>query len=176
VRFSGRDELLVPPDGAFMLDINKKGALAPMGAEFHSDLTACRNDLDAARTQLLAILDRLSGADLERARRGGWTVQRVLEHVIWSELLYAKLVLHLRSQPGAEGDLPECKPDSLADARARLAASREALLTALDGVDEETFYRIGSIGHEEYSVISIIENTVSHDREHTGQIEAILAG
>jgi hypothetical protein len=99
----------------------------------------------------------------------------VLEHVIWSELLYAKLVRHLRSQPGAEGDMPDCRPDSLADARTRLASSREALLTALDGVDEETFYRMAKVGHEEYSVVSLLENTVSHDREHAGQIAAIVA-
>ena len=146
-----------------------------MTTEFDRDLANCRSELDAARAQLLAGLGAVSDADLERARRGGWTVQRVLEHVIWSELVYGRLVNHLRGQPGTQGDMPECKPDSVADARARLQASREALLAAIEGVDEDTFYRIGAIGHEEYSVISIIENTVSHDREHAEQIEAIVA-
>lgn len=146
-----------------------------MSSEFERDLANCRSELVAARAALLDGLGALSDADLERARRGGWTVQRVLEHVIWSELLYGRLVNHLRGQAGAQGDMPECKPESVDDARARLAASREALLGAIEGVDEDTFYRIGAIGHEEYSVISIIENTVNHDLEHTEQIETILA-
>ena len=81
-----------------------------MPTEFERDLAVCRSDLDAARAQLLDVLGRLRDADLERARRGGWTVQRVLEHVIWSELLYTKLIHHLRAHPGAEGDMPDCKP------------------------------------------------------------------
>jgi len=147
-----------------------------MTTEFDRDLTNCCSELDAARAGLLDGLGALSDGDLERARRGGWTVQRVLEHVIWSELLYTRLLCHLREQPGAQGDMPDCKPQSVADTRARLEASRQALLEAIEGVDEGTFYRMGTVGHEEYSVLSLLENTASHDREHTAQIRAIVAG
>jgi uncharacterized damage-inducible protein DinB len=116
----------------------------------------------------------LSDDDLERGRRGGWTVRRDLEHVIWSENLYGRLMLHLRGR-GAEGEMGDNTPSSVADAIERLAASRAALLAALDGVDEESFYRLQLIGHEEYSAISLLENTVNHDREHAAQVREILA-
>ena len=43
------------------------------------------------------------------------------------------------------------------------------------GVDEETFYRLGAVGHEEYSVLSLLENVALHDREHGPQVREILA-
>jgi uncharacterized damage-inducible protein DinB len=147
-----------------------------MSSEFERDLEVCREDIEGARATLLDVLGGLSDADLEASRRGGWTVRRVLEHVIWSELLYGRLVTHLRGLPVPPGDLPPCEPASVADAGARLDASRAALLAALDGVDEVAFYRLGTIGHEEYSVLSLLENTANHDREHTAQVQAIASG
>ena len=47
--------------------------------------------------------------------------------------------------------------------------------TAIDHVKEEDFYRLQTIGHEEYSVLSILENVASHDREHAEQIRKTLA-
>ena len=145
-----------------------------MSSEFERDLHEQSAALDAARADLIDTVSALADGDLERGRRGGWTVQRVLEHVIWSEHLYARLMLHLRGR-SAEGEIGEHTPSSVADALERLAAPRAALLAALDGVDEESFYRMQRIGHEEYSVISILENAVSHDREHTTQVREILA-
>ena len=145
-----------------------------MPAEFDRDLTFARQELDAARRELLPVVGALSDADLDRARRGGWAVRRVLEHVIESEWLYASLVAHLRGAP-APGDVVSGGPSSSAEAAQRLDASRRALLAALDGVDEESFYRLSAVGHEEYSIISVLENTANHDREHAGQVQAILA-
>jgi hypothetical protein len=34
---------------------------------------------------------------------------------------------------------------------------------------------VGRIGHEEYSVLSVLENAASHDREHARQIRSIAA-
>lgn len=55
-----------------------------------------------------------------------------------------------------------------------LAASRTTLMDALEGVGEDEFYTIGRIGHEEYSIMSILENARSHDHEHGGQLTEFL--
>ena len=145
-----------------------------MSDEFDHDLTRCREDLAAARQELLSIVRALSDADLEKSRRGGWTVRRVLEHVIESEWAYSRLAAHLRGLPVA-GDAIDALPSSAKDAADRLAASRAALLGAVGGVDEESFYRLAQVAHEEYSIISLLENTINHDREHGAQVQA-LAG
>lgn len=145
-----------------------------MATEFERDLATARRALDADRKALLGVVRALGDADLDRARRGGWTVRRVLEHVIWSEWLYARLLHHLPGQP-VPGDDVSGAPSSAADAAQRLDASRATLLRALDGVDEESFYRLQTIGHEEYSVVSLLENTAMHDREHADQVREILA-
>ncbi|MCH7719172.1 MAG: DinB family protein [Chloroflexi bacterium] len=144
-----------------------------MSDEFDRELTSAREELDAARRELLPVVSALSDGDLDRERRGGWAVRRVLGHVIESEWLYANLVAHLRGTP-APGDVVSGGPSSAADAAQRLDASRRALLSALDGVDEASFYRLSVVGHEEYSIISVLENTANHDREHAGQIQAIV--
>ncbi len=145
-----------------------------MQTEFEQELTAAREQLEAAREELLAVVGALSDADLARSRRGGWAVARVLEHVVQSEWLYAGLVAHLRDQP-SPGDVVTGVPASVADAVDRLAASHRALLVALDGMDEESFYRLRAVGHEEYSILSVLENGTNHDREHAGQVQAILS-
>ena len=145
-----------------------------MSAEFDRDLEGMRSELDAARQELSGVVAALSDADLERERRGGWTVRRVLEHVIQSEWLYARLVNHLREQPVPDDDVSGA-PASVADATHRLEASRGALLAALAGVDEEAFYRLRTLGHEEYSIISVLENVSNHDSEHAEQVKTILA-
>jgi hypothetical protein len=38
----------------------------------------------------------------------------------------------------------------------------------------EKFYEVKPVGHEEYSVLSVLENVAHHDREHADQIRAIL--
>jgi uncharacterized damage-inducible protein DinB len=143
-------------------------------SEFDQDLTKVRDDMQSARSELLAAVQPLSDADFTRARRGGWAIARVLEHVIDSEWLYGRLALHLRGREAA-GEIESGAPANAADAERRLASSRQALLAAVDGVDEETFYRLQKMGHEEYSVVSILENAAMHDHEHATQVGEILS-
>ncbi len=174
-----------------------------MSDEFNRDLAAARDGLASAREGLLAVVAALAEDDLERARRGGWSIRKVLEHVIHSEWLYSRLATHLRgdsppeggtqtetegdSPPEGgtqtktegdsppEGDLPPVAFASVAEAVRQLDAVRAVLLAAIDGIDEESFYRLQTVGHEEYSVLSLLENVALHDREHGPQVQEILA-
>jgi hypothetical protein len=53
-----------------------------------------------------------------------------------------------------------------------LDASRTALLQAIEGVSEGAFYELKRFGHEEYSVLSVLENAAAHDHEHAAQVRA----
>ncbi len=149
-----------------------------MTCSFHSDLASSKEAIRLARDGLLAVVDSLSRSDLENARKGGWPVRKVLEHVIHSERLYAQAVAFLvgaQVQSGSE----RTPPASAAEARTMLLDSRKALLNALMGLDAdprayETFYELRRVGHEEYSVLSVLENVASHDREHVDQIKSIV--
>ena len=145
-----------------------------MSSEFERDLQRCRVGLDEAREEFLAVVTVLRDADLEKARRGGWSVRRVLEHVIWSEWMYSRIVTHLRGQQ-PPGDPVDAAPSSGADAIERLGASRQALLDAVEGVDEESFYRLGRLGQEEYSILSVLENEINHEREHAEQVQVVVS-
>jgi hypothetical protein len=61
----------------------------------------------------------------------------------------------------------------LLDARKALLKALEALET--DPTASEKFYELRKVGHEEYSVLSVLENVANHDREHAEQIREILA-
>lgn len=145
-----------------------------MTTDFAQDLSASRTDLDSARRDLLDVLSPLSDADLDRAPRGHWPVRRILEHVIWHEQIYVRMIAHLRSLP-SPGDMLDNTPASTSDAIDRLSESRRALLDGIDGVDEETFYKLGKMGYEEYSIFSMLENEVNHEHEHAAQIKKTLA-
>ncbi|MCH7488516.1 MAG: DinB family protein [Chloroflexi bacterium] len=145
-----------------------------MSDEFDRDLAAARDGLASAREGLLAVVSALAEDDLTRARRGGWSVRKVLEHVIQSEWLYSRLATHLKGSTSAEEPEPAAFA-SVAEAAEQLDAVRAALLAAIDGVDEESFYRLQTVGHEEYSVLSLLENVALHDREHGPQVQEILA-
>ena len=58
-----------------------------MTTTFESDLSSARDALASARGELFALVGTLTNADLERARRGGWAVARVLQHIIQGEHL-----------------------------------------------------------------------------------------
>jgi len=146
-----------------------------MTTDFERDLANSRADLDAARRELLDALSPLTHADLDRAPRGHWPVRRVLEHVIWHEQIYVRMAAHIRGAPGP-GDMPDNTPSSVADALERLAGSRSALLAAIDGIDDETFYKLAKMGYEEYSCYSMLENEANHEREHAAQIKKTLSG
>jgi phosphinothricin acetyltransferase len=114
----------------------------------------------------------LEAPALEQARPGGWTVRRVLHHVIESEAVYAKLLAHLCGRDAPNMDTAE--PDDGADAVEKLAATRAAVLAMVDGIDEHTLYGLVRFGHEEYSPLSVLENVSAHDIDHLGQISPLL--
>ncbi len=146
-----------------------------MSLGLNEDLAVARRELDSARQELLASIDQLADDDLDRSRRGGWSVRRVVQHLIQSEWHYVRLAGHLRGlQPTPPPEPPE-PPASVSDAVRGLTASRRALLDALDGIDEASFYRLGTVGREEYSVLSVLENAAHHDREHAQQLRATVA-
>lgn len=145
-----------------------------MSTEFERDLANVRSSMASARQELLTVLGRLSDPDLERGTRGGWPIRKVLEHTLQSEWMYVALMHHLRGKPS---DIPEAKGveiATLADALSGLGRARATLLEVFVGVDEETFYRLQRAGHEEYSVLSVLENVELHDHEHAAQIERIM--
>jgi uncharacterized damage-inducible protein DinB len=146
-----------------------------MTSMLNDDLAMARQELDAARAELVAALTDLPADALGRSRRGGWTAQRVLQHVIDSEWHYAALVTQLRglaaTPPAGARDIPV----STVDAARMLTDARRALLAALDGIDEASYYRLGTVGREEYSVLSVLENATNHDREHAAQLRSIVA-
>lgn len=144
-----------------------------MTSEFSDDLSRLRSQLSEAREELLHVVTSLPNDKLDSARRGGWSTRRVLEHVISSEQAYARVIAHLRGQPIA-GEIPPSLPGSVDDAKAKLSAARQALLGTLEGVDEDSFYALKQLGHEEYSVLSVLENARSHDHEHGEQLSEIL--
>jgi len=150
-----------------------------MTCSFHSDLASSQEAIRLARDDLLSVIDPLSRADFDRARKGGWPVRRVLEHVIYSEQLYAQATAYLC---GAEvsGRPESSAPGAASEARTMLLDSRKTLLNALAELDmdplaPEKFYELRKVGHEEYSVLSVLENVAHHDGEHAAQIREILA-
>jgi uncharacterized damage-inducible protein DinB len=141
---------------------------------FDSDKSGLLSDLDASHETLLDVVRRLSADDLTRARRGSWSVSRILGHVLQSERLYIQLISVFSGEPAAPAPAGavEDTPAELANA---LESSRAALLRAVTRVGEADFYRLQIIGHEEYSVLSILENVANHEREHAEQIMKTLA-
>ena len=145
-----------------------------MSDEFERDLKKAQNDAAAARSELLDVLRELKDSDLDRERRGGWTIQKVLEHTIHSEVLYARVARHLCGKEQPEEPIPDVPPKTVEEAIEELESSRKALLESIEGVDEERFYKLHVVGHEEYSVLSLLENVTLHDREHGPQIREIV--
>ncbi len=112
--------------------------------EFGDDLQNARANLDAARDDLLAALAEADGR-FEAGRRGHWNVAEVLQHLIDAENHYAAGIGSLRGRaPGRSKPVPP--PASAAAARRELELSRQRLMEAFAGVDEETFYRMGRWG------------------------------
>jgi uncharacterized damage-inducible protein DinB len=149
--------------------------------EFENDLRQITAELDEARSNLLAAVNSLTGTDLERRRRGGWSIRDILLHVIGGERHYTNGIRSLRGNPG--GQPPQSRLpaiESHGDAVRLLAESRRALLAAIESIDEDAFYRLAPLLNEEghgqtYSPLSVLENIDLHDREHATQITEVLA-
>ena len=147
-----------------------------MGSEFENDLQTWRREIELSRGDLFSLIERLREADLSRGRRGNWNVAQILEHIIKSELLiYAGGIRQIRGAGEMRWSETSATPKSLTEVKEGLEAARRQLLEALEGVDEETFYRLEPFGTLDYSVLSILENVASHEREHTAQIRETLA-
>ncbi|MCH8815011.1 MAG: DinB family protein [Chloroflexi bacterium] len=151
-----------------------------MPSEFESDLATLTADIHASRKELDSAVASIT--DLDLARRGGWSLRRILEHVIESEWLYTSLVSHLGSpgkgpsgQPIPDRPNTSCDGDTIAQISEKLAACRKAFINTLAGATEDNFYEIQRLGHEEYSILSVLENVANHDREHAEQIGEIVA-
>jgi len=99
-------------------------------------------------------------------------VSKILDHVVHSERLYAQLI-SVFSGVGTSVE-PSGTPSSSAEALAALEVTRKAVLDGIGYVKEGDFYRLQTIGHEEYSVLSVLENVASHDREHAEQIRKTI--
>jgi len=143
--------------------------------EFQRDLSENLSTLHSARSELLRQVRSLGDDDLRAARRGGWSVQEVLRHVIDSEVAYTKALAFLRATPV---EIPNASDDDVASSEAAVKAlerARRQLAALLDGVDEETFYELRALGREQYSVVSVLENVAAHDHEHAEQIAKTLA-
>lgn len=142
-------------------------------SNFESDRAALLRELDQSRAQLNDVVRNLRDDDLAAARRGSWPVSRVLEHVLHAERLYAQLISVFSGigYAGEAGDAPATSGAALA----ALETTRKAVLDGVAHVKEEDFYRLQKVGHEEYSVLSILENVAAHDREHAEQIKKTIA-
>jgi uncharacterized damage-inducible protein DinB len=143
--------------------------------DFNRDLQDNLSAIEEARSALLKEVRGLSADDLQHVRRGGWSVQQVLRHVIDSEVAYAKVIGFLRNNPP---DIAIASDDDVASGAAAadaLERVRRTTLALLDGVDEDTFYELRALGREQYSVISVLENVASHDHEHLEQVSRTLA-
>jgi uncharacterized damage-inducible protein DinB len=146
-----------------------------MTTEFERDLADNLQAASTARAVLLERLRLLTDDDLRRTRRGGWSMQEVLRHVIDAEVAYTRVVGFLRS---LTLQIADATPDDVASVPAVIAALeryRRDLESAVDGVDEATFYEVRALGRDQYSVMSVLENVADHDHEHTGQIERLMA-
>lgn len=137
-------------------------------SEFEADKAALLRDMDEARAELEGVVRKLEAKDMERVRRGSWPVSRILEHVRDSERIYTQLISVFNGQPAISVESGELSTP--AKVASSLGATRTGLLEAISSVEEKDFYRLQTIGHEEYSVLSILENVASHDREHAQQI------
>jgi uncharacterized damage-inducible protein DinB len=95
------------------------------------DRSAAQRDVADAREELLTALNEVTADDFERSRHGGWSLGRVVQHIIQSEWHYAHLVRQLRERPPVP--LPQLPgaPTTGDEAVRELAASRQSLLDAL---------------------------------------------
>ena len=144
-----------------------------MGETSHEeDLRRVIADLKRERAALFRTLRPIEAGDFDRARPGGWSIGRVAQHLVESDVLYAKLLAH-QTQRDA-GDLPGIEPADGASTMAALMVTQRAMLHMVEGIDAETLYRMTKVGHEEYSPLSLLENIAMHDGEHQAQIESLL--
>ena len=146
-----------------------------MTTEFERDLTEACSAIDDARADLAGLAGVITDADLERARRGEWTVAGVLGHLVLSGGHSAGLMASLRGREPETSDSGDASVTSVADALGRLDAARASIRDALGGIGEDEFYELQDAGHQTYSLRSAALDVALHDRQHLAQIREILA-
>ena len=141
-----------------------------MESDFETELAEATSAMTAARAAFADFIGGLEDADLERGRRGHWTVAQVLEHVFQSDEHYYRTILQLREASPSQSDAFATTPSTASQWAEALRAACDAIVQASEGVDEATFYRLGGHPRQQYSVLSVIENVTLHDHEHSAQI------
>ena len=148
-------------------------------SEFDVDFERAMAELAAARDELLSKVRGLTDADLDVGRRGSWTVGAVLRHVVESDWYHGNGIASLRETdpPARESRQEEERPApaTVEEALALLDESGAALQATVEGVEEETFYRLRKVWSQEWSVLSYLEGSGDHYREHAEQIRNLLA-
>ncbi len=145
-----------------------------MESEFERELAEATNAMTAARAAFAKMVAGMTDADLERARRGQWDVAQVLDHVVQSDGYYRRLIAQLREGAPPEPNEDVTTPSTCAEWAAALRTSCDAIVRAIEGVGEETFYHMGGPTHQQYSILSVLENVTLHDHEHGAQVERAI--
>ncbi|MEO6196987.1 MAG: DinB family protein [Dehalococcoidia bacterium] len=140
---------------------------------FESDLQAALNDMSAARATLVSVVCTVADADLDRVKRGGWPVHRVITHAIEHDYYMSMFVASARGQRAAMGD-PACGGQPIDEILRRMEQGRNALISTIKDIAEDEFYSLQKLGHDEFSPITALENAAAHDREHAAQLTTIL--
>ena len=147
-----------------------------MPSEFEQDCQRVLVDVGAARNELLLMVGGLSDADLDVGRRGAWSVRGVLQHIVQAEWGHTRGIKRLLGEEDPE--IPESPAlETAAAAIEALSESRAAHMASVDGIEEDAFYRLAvpnPAGGQEWSVMSFLEGTADHDREHQHQINDLL--
>jgi hypothetical protein len=147
-----------------------------MSTEFEQDCQRVLVDVDAARNELLLMVGGLSDTDLDVGRRGAWSVRGVLQHIVTAEWGHTRGIKRLLGEEDPE--IPESPAlETGAAVVDALSESRAAHLSSVDGIEEDAFYRLAvpnPAGGQEWSVMSFLEGTADHDREHQHQIDELL--
>jgi hypothetical protein len=141
---------------------------------FEADLETALNDATSARAELVSVVQELTDADLERAKRGGWPVHRIITHAIEHDYFMAMFVAAARKQAPVGMSDPTCAGQPTDEVLCRMETGRSALLAGIRGITEEDFYELNKIGHEEFSPLTALVNAAAHDREHARQIASIV--
>jgi len=142
---------------------------------FEADLETALADATRARADLVSTVQCLTEADLDKVKRGGWPIHRVITHTIEHDYYMAMFVASARGERFTGSSDATCGGQSIDEVLCRMEAGRTALLSAVNGIAEDDFYTLKTIGLEEFSPLSAIENAATHDREHLEQVHSILA-
>ena len=109
-------------------------------SDFEADKKELLADLDQSRAGLILLVEELRPEDFGQARRGSWSISKILDHVIHSERLYTQLVSTFSGKPASVKDAGQVA--TAAEAAQALDGSREAFLNAVSNVTEDDFCRL----------------------------------